>query len=64
MVEDQSQQEASVAVDEDGNQEAPVPKKVFNEELYEKVEKAMFTALKDDDPSVPFQGDLENPAYL
>ena len=45
MVDDQSQQEASVAVDAEGNEEPPAPKKVFNEELYEKVSVAMHKAL-------------------
>lgn len=63
MVDDHSQ-EASIAVDAEGNEEAAAPKKVFNEELHEKVIVALEKALATEDASVPFQGDLENATYL
>ena len=54
MVEDASQAEGSIAVDAEGNEEAAPPKRVFNDEMHEKVSSALHIALKDDDPTVPF----------
>ena len=64
MVEDQNQPDASVQVDAEGNEEAPVARKVFSEEMHEKVSVALQKALCEEDATVPFQGDLENPVYL